>query len=168
MNKVLLPVDGSDNSLHGVRKFVQDFYSNPNQEIVLLNVQPKFNRHIGQFVSGSSLQKYRTDQAESATRAAQELLKRSNIPYRMVMGVGPRAEVIADTAQQYRCSKILLATARKNSLTRLVENSVTAKLLEIASIPVEIVVGPHASRWERFGISVGIGGAIAALLFAAD
>ena len=168
MNKVLLPVDGSDNSLHGVRKFVQDFYSNPNQEIVLLNVQPKFNRHIGQFVSGSSLQKYRTDQAESATRAAQELLKRSNIPYRMVMGVGPRAEVIADTAQQYRCSKILLATARKNSLTRLVENSVTAKLLEIASIPVEIVVGPHASRWERFDSPVGIGGAIAALLFAAD
>lgn len=168
MNKVLLPVDGSDNSLHAVRKFVQDFYSNPNQEIVLLNVQPIFNRHIGQFVSSSALQKFRTDQAESATRAAQELLKRSNIRFHMVMGVGPRAQVITDTAQQYHCSKILLATARKNSLTRLVENSVTAKLLEIAAVPVEIVVGPSASAWERFGIPVGIGGAIAALVLVAD
>jgi YjbE family integral membrane protein len=168
MNKVLLPVDGSDNSLHAVRKFVQDVYANPNQEVLLLNVQPKFNRHIGQFVSSSSLQKYRTDQAESATRAAQELLKRSNISYKMVMGVGPRAEVIAETATQHRCDKILLATARKNSLTRLLENSVTAKLLEIASVPVEIVVGPNASKWERFGIPMGIGGAIAALLMVAD
>ena len=168
MSKVLLPVDGSENSLHAVRKFVQDFYANPTQEVVLLNVQPRFNRHIGQFVASTTLQRFQSEQAESATRAAQELLKRSNIPYRTVMGVGPRAQVIADTAEQQRCSRILLATARKNSLTRLVENSVTAKLLETASVPVEIVVGPSASRWERFGIPAGIGATIAALLLAAD
>ena len=168
MSKVLLPVDGSENSLHAVEKFIQDSHRNPDQEIVLLNVQPKFNRHIGQFFSGASLQQYRADQAESATRAAQKLLKRCNVPYRIVMGAGLRVQVIVDTAQQHRCSKILLATARKNSLTRLVENSVTAKLLEIAPIPVEIIVGPNASRWERFGIPVGIGAAMAALVLASD
>jgi YjbE family integral membrane protein len=167
MTKVLLPVDGSENSLSAVRKFIEDQRSDPAQAI-LLNVQPRFHRHIAQFAGGARIVDFQSERAKAATAAAEALLQHANVPYEAVMGVGPRAEVIVESAKRHGCSRIVLATARKNSLTRLFENSVTAKLLETAPVPVEIVVGAHASRWERLGLPAGIGAAVAALLLAAD
>jgi hypothetical protein len=60
-----------------------------------------------------------------------------------------------------------MGTARKNTLTRLMEDSVTSKVLEIARVPVEVVTGAPASRWERIGIPAGVGAALAALVAAA-
>jgi hypothetical protein len=75
--------------------------------------------------------------------------------------------MIADEAQRLRCDRIVLATARKNSLTRMVEASVTNKVLDLTSVPVEVVVGDSVSKLERYGIPVGLGAGIGALLFLA-
>jgi hypothetical protein len=61
-----------------------------------------------------------------------------------------------------------MSTARKNSLTRLVENSVTNKVLKLTSVPVEVIVGESVSKWERYGIPAGIGAALLLLFAAAD
>ena len=168
MSNVLLPIDGSENSLAAVRKFIQEYRTDPTQHAILLNVQPRFHRHIAQFVGHQDITGYRNERAKAATQSAAKLLDQANVPYQAVMGVGPRAEVIVESAKRHECSRILLATARKNSLTRLFENSVTATLLETAPVPVEIVVGPYASRWERYGLPAGIGAAIAAMMLASD
>jgi hypothetical protein len=60
-----------------------------------------------------------------------------------------------------------MSAARKNSLTRLVENSTTNRVLELTSVPVEVIVGDSVSRWERYGIPAGLGTALALLLAAA-
>ena len=39
-----------------------------------------------------------------------------------------------------------MSTARKNLLTRLVDNSVTDRVLETADVPVEIIVGDAVSK----------------------
>lgn len=59
-----------------------------------------------------------------------------------------------------------MSTARKNSLTRLVENSVTTKVLELTPVPVEVVAGDSVSKWERYGIPVGLSSLLALLLAA--
>jgi len=56
-----------------------------------------------------------------------------------------------------------MATARKNSLTRLIEDSVTHGVLEKTHVPVEVVVGSQTSAIERLGVPTGIS-AVAALL----
>jgi hypothetical protein len=61
----------------------------------------------------------------------------------------------------------VLGTARKNSLTRRVEASVTNRVLDLTSVPVEVVVGDSVSKLERYGIPAGIGAGIGALLFLA-
>jgi hypothetical protein len=61
-----------------------------------------------------------------------------------------------------------MSTARKNSLTRLVEDSVTNKVLKLTSVPVEVIVGENVSKWERYGIPAGIGAALLLLFAAAD
>ena len=57
-----------------------------------------------------------------------------------------------------------MATARKNSLTRLVENSVTNKVIELTPVPVEVIAGDAVSRWERYGIPAGLSALVALLL----
>jgi len=61
----------------------------------------------------------------------------------------------------------LSATARRNSLTRLAENSVTNKVLELTPVPVEVIAGSAVSTYERYGIPAAIGAA-ALLMFAAN
>jgi hypothetical protein len=50
----------------------------------------------------------------------------------------------------------VLATARKNSLTRMVESSMTNRVLDLTSVPVEVVVGDSVSKLERYGIPLGL------------
>jgi hypothetical protein len=59
-----------------------------------------------------------------------------------------------------------MGTARKNSLTRLFENSTSNAVIELTPIPVEIIAGKSISPLERWAVpSVGIG-AIATLITA--
>ena len=60
-----------------------------------------------------------------------------------------------------------MGTTRKNALTRLVENSVVDKVIELTSVPVEVIAGDKMSKWERFGIPAGIAAAAAAIGFTA-
>ena len=59
-----------------------------------------------------------------------------------------------------------MASARKNSLTRLVENSVTGRVIERTPVPVEVVAGNAMSDWERYGIPAAIA-VLLGLIFAA-
>jgi hypothetical protein len=61
-----------------------------------------------------------------------------------------------------------MATARKNSLTRLVENSIVDRVLELTPVPVEVIAGDSMSKWERYGIPAAIGAGLATLLAILD
>ena len=91
-----------------------------------------------------------------------------SIPYSAHAEVGERAKTIADAARRLRCDHIVMSTARKNSLTRLVENSVTNRVLELTSVPVEVIAGDAVSKWERYGIPAALGAALALVLAVAD
>ena len=167
MLKVLLPVDGSPNCQFAVRHIIKQFMDNSAMETHLLNVQAPFNKDITRFVSRKNLQDYHRDQAEKALRPIREMLDNFSIPYSVHIEVGERAKRIADAARRLRCDQIVMSTARKNSLTRLVENSVTNKVIELTPVPVELIAGDVVSRWERYGIPAGLGTLIALLLAAA-
>ena len=128
MIKVLIPVDGSRNCQFAVKHVVMQFMNNTAMEIHLLNVQPPFSRHIAQFASRWSRQDYHRNEAEKALRPIRQMLDGFGIPYSAHTEVGEKAKCITDTARRLRCDQIVMSTARKNSLTRLVENSVTNKI----------------------------------------
>jgi nucleotide-binding universal stress UspA family protein len=91
-----------------------------------------------------------------------------SIPYSVHSEVGERAKAITDTARRLHCHHIVMSTARKNSLTRLVENSVTNRVIALSSVPVEVIAGDAVSTWERYGIPAGIGAALALMVAVAD
>ena len=168
MLKILIPVDGSRNCQFAVKHVIKEFMNNTAMEIHLLNVQPPFNGDIARFVSRKSLHDYHRDAAEKALGPIRKMLDGLSIPYSAHAEVGERARTIADAARRLRCDHIVMSTARKNSLTRLVENSVTNKVLELTDVPVEIIAGDAVSSFERYGIPAGIGAALVLLYAVAE
>ena len=106
--------------------------------------------------------------AEKALAPARELLKKHGVPHAAHIELGDRAETIDRMAQKLKATQIVLGTARKNSLTRLLQDSVTARVLEIARVPVEVIAGSQVSKLEKYGLPAGIGAALAAVLVAVD
>jgi nucleotide-binding universal stress UspA family protein len=115
-----------------------------------------FSHYVGQFTSRKSRHDYHQEQAEKALAPAREMLDKFSIPYAVHMELGDKAKLITDAARRLHCDEIVMATARKNSLTRLVEDSVTDKVLALTSVPVEVIAGDSMSKWERVGIPAAI------------
>jgi nucleotide-binding universal stress UspA family protein len=124
-------------------------------------------RHISQFVRRSLRDDYHREKAELALEPARKLLGQHNIPYNVHIRLGERASVIADEAKRLDADHIVMSTARKDSLTRMLEDSTTNKLLELTPVPVEVVAGEKISRVERFGVPGAIGAALALIVAAA-
>ena len=168
MLKVLIPVHSSHNCQFAVKHVIGQLMNNTAMEIHLLNVQAPFSRHITQFVSRKNVHDYHRDEAEKVLAPFRQMLDRFGIPYSVHTMVGDRAECITATARRLRCNQVVMSTARKNSLTRLVENSVTNRVLALTSVPVEVIAGDAMSKWERYGIPAGVVAALALLLAIAD
>jgi YjbE family integral membrane protein len=163
MLKILVPVDDSRNAQHAVRHVIAEFRKNPAFEVHLLNVQAPFSRHVAQFAAKKDRDEYHREQSEAALAPLRALLDDARVPYAQHVKVGRKAETIADEARRLKCDHIVLATARKNSLTRMFEASVTNKVLDLTTVPVEVIVGDSVSKLERYGIPVGIGAGLGAL-----
>jgi YjbE family integral membrane protein len=168
MQKVLIPVDGSANSQLAVKHVVNRFISGHGVEVHLLYVSVPFSRHVSSFVSRRNREDYYRDVGLQALQPARDLLNQHNIPHAVHIELGSKAQTINKMAERLHIDEIVIGTARKNTLTRVLEDSVTSKVLETAQVPVEIIVGAEASRWERYGLPAGIGALIAAMLIAAD
>jgi YjbE family integral membrane protein len=165
--KVLIPVDGSSNTRHALQRVVEEFVRHPGMEVHLLNVQPVFSRHISRFVKRRNLNAWQQDEAQHALRPARQWLSKQNIPFTAHVATGRKAELIAETAKRLQCDHIVMGTARKNSLTRMLQDSVTNKVLELTRVPVEVVSGASISKLERYGLPAGIGAIIGVMALAA-
>ena len=168
MLKVLVPVDGSVNALHAIRHVIAE-YGRRELEVHLVNVQPSLSRHIARFISRRDRQAWHHDQAQAAMAGARAVLAGAGVPHHTHIAVGARAEQICRLARELAVHHIVIGTARKNSLTRMLEDSATHRLLETTPVPVEVVVGEAVSKWERWGLPAGAAALTGGLmLLAAD
>lgn len=168
MIKILLPVDGSANSLKAARHVVNRFLDDRNMEVHLLVVRQPLSQHIARWVTPGDRAAFHREAGEKVLAPARELLSRFGVPHAGHVELGQRAETITRVANRLGVSEIVMGTARKNSLTRFLEDSTTVRVIERAQMPVEVVPGEAVSRIERFGVPAGAASLIALLLAAAD
>lgn len=168
MMKILLPIDGSASSLYAARHVVATYRKNPAQEIHLLSVQQRFSRHITQFLNRKDLEAFYREEGEKKLRVVRRLFDDRDVPYVAHVEIGHKAETIVAMVKRLGCERIVIGTARKNSLTRMIEASLTNEVLELTPVPVEVIAGDAISNLERYGIPAGIGAGLALLLAAED
>lgn len=167
MKTILVPVGDSPNAIYAVRRVINEYLGNADMRIHLLNVQMPLSRHVAQFIRQKTRDEFHQERAEAALKPARELLERHNIAYEPHIRLGERARVIADEARRLGCDHIVMATARKNSFTRMLEASTTNRVLELTTVPVELVAGNEISSLEKFGVPAGIGTVVALAVAAA-
>jgi len=159
--RILVPVDDTANSLHAVRHAIERYCAAHDVDVHLLHVRQPFSELVARFTSRGNRESYHWEAAERALAPARALLAQSGVPHTDHVELGSKAETINRMAQELGVAKIVIGTARKNSLTRLLEDSVTSSVLKGAQVPVEVVVGDAVSKIDLVGIPAGIAAALA-------
>jgi YjbE family integral membrane protein len=165
--KVLVPMDGSPNALRAVQQTIGEYRRHHELEVHLLNVQAPLSRDIARFVSQHDRSAWHQGQASAKMASAVALLEQSGVPHEAHWTVGERAAEICAAAQRLEVHHIVMGTARKSSITRMLEDSVTNRVLESTPVPVEVVAGEAVSKWERWGLPTGALGLGGLLVFVA-
>ncbi len=155
MLKVLVPVDGSDNSLGAVRHAIAEYRRHHELEVHLLNVQPNLSRHVARFLSRKDRDAWHADNSEKQIKAARKLLEMEAVPHQVHRVVGELVAEICAAAKRLDVHHVVMGTARRNSITRMLQNSATDRVLQATPVPVEVVAGETVSKWEAWGLPAG-------------
>jgi nucleotide-binding universal stress UspA family protein len=142
MNKVLLPIDGSECALRGVALIIskQSCYAKPDQlEIHLVNVQSPFSQDVSRFVSHEQIAAFHREESEKILQSAVSLLDAAGVKYTCHYKIGGVAEEIIALADSLDCCQIVMGTHGRGALSELLMGSITLKVIHLAKIPVLLV-----------------------------
>ena len=140
MLKILLPVDGSDNSSKAVTDFIRllDWYKE-KPEIHLLNVQHVLNGNVSLFINQADIKQYHQEEGLKSLQNTRDLLAQAGIAYQYHITVGDPAEMIVRFAAEKHYDQIVMGPRGKGNIQGLLLGSVTNKVMQLSSIPVLLV-----------------------------
>lgn len=138
MLKVLIPVDGSSNSLRAVQIVVEKaaLYREP-LEIHLLNVQHPFPGTVRGVHHQS--EQYHHDEGVKALAEARRLLDAQGLTYAYHIVVGDVGETIVHFVKDKMIQQIVMATRGAGAVANMLIGSVATKVLHLVDVPVLLV-----------------------------
>ena len=162
--KILVPVDGSQAALAALRHVGSLAHAGIAVDTLLLNVQPRFHRHIGQFTSRAARDALRAERSAAAMAPAIEALSRTRLPFRVVSELGNVAERIAAVATQEKVDEVVMGTGRHPQWLRWLNPSIAQAVMERTDIPVTVLARGRAGALERYALPASLAGLAALLL----
>ncbi|HYE35739.1 universal stress protein [Methylocaldum sp.] len=140
MLKMLVPVDGSENSVRAVDHVLKKvaWYKDP-LEIHLLNVQYPLHGEVRMFLDNEKVRSFHHDEGVKALESARKLLDSARVPYVFHIGVGNPAEVIVQYAKEKGCDQIVMSARGLGSVAALLMGSVATKVIHLSEVPVLLV-----------------------------
>ena len=142
MKRVLIPVDGSECSLHAVKLVIEkrSRYADPDSlDIHLVNVQPPLSHDVTRFASHDQIVQFHREESEKQLQSACEMLDATKTKYTCHYEVGHVAESICQLAESLACDQIVMGTHGRSALTELLVGSMTVKVVHLAKVPVLLV-----------------------------
>ena len=133
----------------------------------MLNVQPRFHRHVARFTSKSARDSLRAERSRAAMARAIEALSLRNIPFRAFAEVGNPAARIAAVAEHEKVDEVMMGVGRHPAWLRWVNPSIAQAVMERTDIPVTVLARGQAGAFERYALPAGVAG-LAALLIASE
>ena len=164
--KILMPVDASTAALAPLA-FIRNLMKSTPVEVLVLNVQPRFHRHVSQWTSKGAREALRAERSREAMAKAIEELSLAGIPFRAVSETGVPAERIAAVAEREAIDEIMMGVGRHPAWLRWVNPSIAQGVMERTDIPVTVFARGQAGAFERYAVPAGVAG-LAALLIAAE
>jgi nucleotide-binding universal stress UspA family protein len=139
-------------------------------EVVLLNVQPAYNRRVSRFVGKANRDHFRAERSRAAMAEMIERLTRARVCFRARTETGALTERIAAVAEAERADKILMGVAPQSKwlpwLVPMLPQLVAAR----TDVPVTLVARGGKAPFERYLVPAGVAGIalLAGLLLASN
>lgn len=137
VNRILLPVDGSDFS-DGAANMAIDIATQSEASVVLLHVRRPVPTGLGQ-PNAEELLDHLTQGAEAVMDIYRPKLKEAGVEFTDLVIGGDVAETIANVAGVEKCDLIVMGSKGKSDLEGLFLGSVTHRVLHTANCPVLVV-----------------------------
>lgn len=139
--KILIPVDGSDHSLHAVQHatgLAGQLKTPP--KLLLLNVQWNVATvNVKLLFDQQVVDDYLREQGMQALQGARTLLDAAQLPYQYHISIGRPAEAILQYAATEEVSLIIMGAQGKEGLTQWLIGSVAERVLRLSAVPVMVV-----------------------------
>lgn len=141
MEKILVPVDGSESSVNAVKFALGLAKSAPDTHLYLLNVQepPPVEVMVEAGISPESWQATHQEAGRGVLEAACRILGEAGIAYTTTVAVGHPVEQIATRAQELGCTAVVMGTRGMGSFANLVLGSVATRVVHAVNCPVTLV-----------------------------
>ena len=138
MLKVLLPIDGSENSVRTVNHVISKahLYKEP-LELHLLNVQRAFPGTVK--MVGEGAQAFHREEGMKALDAARKQLDAAEVKYTQHIGVGEPAEVIAQYVTNLGVEEVVMGYHGGTAVVSALLGSVATRVLNLVNVPVSLV-----------------------------
>lgn len=138
MSKVLVPVDGSENSLRAVRYAVAMAKEKPGTQFHLLHVVDPSEFIDDNYWKPNAIERL-TQDGQSKLNAAKKLFDDAGIPCEAELVVGSARNVIADHARSKGCDSIIMGTRGMSPMAAMFIGSVAQRVLHTADVPVTLI-----------------------------
>jgi nucleotide-binding universal stress UspA family protein len=138
--KWLVPIDGSDTSLHSVAWIIKNAGEcREPPRILLINVQPTLPNDIGRFINVDTIREFHLETGMEALAAARDQLAAAGLAPELHVLAGDAAATITAFADSHGCTQILIGTRGHSGLAGTLLGSVAMKVVHLASVPVTLV-----------------------------
>jgi nucleotide-binding universal stress UspA family protein len=138
--KWLVPVDGSETSLHSIPRIIANSREcREAPRILLINVQPTLPNDIGRFINADTIREFHLEAGMKALAAARDQLAAAGLAAELHVLTGEAASTITAFADSHDCSIILLGTRGHSGLTGTLLGSVAMKVVHLANVPVLLI-----------------------------
>jgi nucleotide-binding universal stress UspA family protein len=165
--KILVPVDASAAALAPIEYLETLAKSGVKLEVLVLNVQPRFHKHVARFTSRDARDGVRQERSRAAMAKAIESLSERNIPFRALAEVGTPAERIAAVAEREHVDEVMMGVGRHPAWLRWVNPSIAQGVMERTDVPVTVLARGQTGAFQRYAVPAGVAG-LAALLLAVE
>ena len=139
--KILVPVDGSKNSLKAVQyaaKLAQDLRS--KSSIVVISVHDDSSlSQVASYVGKKEVENYLIETSETQLKAAQKALAKSKVTHSFIIEIGHIAETILKIANKEKCDLIVMGSKGRAAIADLLLGSVAQRVTSKAKQPVVLV-----------------------------
>jgi nucleotide-binding universal stress UspA family protein len=165
--KILVPVDSSKAALAPIPHLGALHRAGIEIEALILNVQPRFSRHVARFTSRSARQTLRAERSRDAMAQAIQDLAGSGVPFHAMTEVGMPAERIAAVAEREQVDEIMMGVGRHPAWLRWVNPSIAQGVMARTDIGVTVFARGEVGMLQRYAVPAGVAG-LAALLLTAE
>jgi nucleotide-binding universal stress UspA family protein len=168
MSRMLLPIDDSSKLEHALRYAARcRRESHSPVQIHVLHVETPLSSYVASKLPPSSVKRYHDDRSRQVLEPFAAAFARANIPYRTHTVLGDPVGCIVDFAAAARVDRIVMVTHARQTIAEVLLGSVTARVLQHASVPVEVVPIEPGSRLSVYARAAGAGAAILTLVYLA-